>query len=718
MSLSLRLLTAMILVALLVGTPAGGLLAAPDKLSLAVDAYVHGNLPAARDLLEALQQDTGPTGGRAAYLLGAVNLLQKRFPEAAIAFSRSAGLLPVLADHARYYQAVAVFDAGDFPAAARLFQHVLATFADTTLRGLALFWRGESLWGARSPGAPDAFHAYLEAFGDGRHAAQAWFDMGQSLEQLGRWADAAQAYRRVRWGFETSPYGDPANARLAALAVSHPPLPPDATPPQAFYNRALGALGTGDWRTAYDAFERILALPGGWVFADEALYHLGVLAFDGRSLDIAAGYFHRDVNLRQAHADDSLFYLERIALTRGREAEALSIAGTLAHGYPKSSLAARGFFAIAEVREDRGALGPALALYRAAAERFPASRWGSQARWKIGWVAYQQRQWAAARTAWLQLASQAPDAEAAPAGLYWAGRASQALGRAAEATETYRRAAQQYPDNYYGQQAAARVGTGLRVAVDPSSPGVPPGVASSLDRYRELDLLAQIDDAVRELEAAARTVPAQWRVPINVLLSQRYAQQDQIPMAIRTAEQVRALTGAQAVRPLPLGLWQTLYPRADWDAITQASARVGVDPYLVAGVIREESRFDPQAVSPAGAYGLMQLIPGTARSAARNLGMPAPDLRALVDPATNIALGTDVLAAESRRFGRVDLALAAYNAGPGAVQKWLAQRGGMDADAFIEEIPYTETRNYVKTVLQSAAMYRWLYRDGHPSTSP
>jgi soluble lytic murein transglycosylase len=114
----------------------------------------------------------------------------------------------------------------------------------------------------------------------------------------------------------------------------------------------------------------------------------------------------------------------------------------------------------------------------------------------------------------------------------------------------------------------------------------------------------------------------------------------------------------------------------------------------------------------------MQLLIGTARSAARDLGMPSPDLHALGDPATNIALGTGVLASESRRFGRVDLALAAYNAGQGPVQRWLAKRGGMEADAFIEEIPYTETRNYVKTVLQSAAMYRWLYRDGHPSSVP
>jgi soluble lytic murein transglycosylase len=134
-------------------------------------------------------------------------------------------------------------------------------------------------------------------------------------------------------------------------------------------------------------------------------------------------------------------------------------------------------------------------------------------------------------------------------------------------------------------------------------------------------------------------------------------------------------------------------------------------------LIREESRFDPAAVSPAGAYGLMQLMPGTAQSTARSLGLAVPDQRGLVDPATNITLGAGVLKAELVRFGRPDLALAAYNAGPNLVRRWMNEHPGADADTFIETVPYGETRGYIKTVQQSAAMYRWLYQDGHPAAA-
>jgi soluble lytic murein transglycosylase len=625
-------------------------------------------------------------------------------------------MLPVLADHAVYYEGVAYFDAGRFRDGAAKFDELLTRFRDSSLRGLALFWRAESLWSARDPAAPDAFHRYLEQWGDGRHAPQAWFDMGQALEAQGMWADAAQAYRRIPWAFESSPYAASAKLRLTVLAQSHT-LPPDTTPVEVFYERAKTEFEAGDGAAAWTDLQRVLSSPRAWVVNDGTFFTMGVLMYWERRFREATSWFERDVPLKQLHADDSLFYLTQIALRGGRDGDALAYATRLATDYPKSPLAAQGLFLVAEARAERGATGAAQTLYKETGERFPKTLWGSRALWEVGWLLSRSGQWSAARDAWARAGELSAGTTAAASSWYWAARAATQIGRADLASDSYRRAATLYGDTYYGQQAAAKLGMPMRVAIESASADVPAGVVPTLDRFRELDALAQTDDATAELEAASLLAPAAERAAVLTLLSVRYTQGGDPRRGINTAEDARDALGAPAPHRLPLAMWQALYPRAQWPVITQAAARAGLDPYLMAGLIREESRFDPSAVSAAGAYGLMQLMPGTAQSTARSLGMAAPDQRGLVDPATNITLGAGVLKAELVRFGRSDLALAAYNAGPNLVRRWMRDHPGADADTFVETIPYGETRGYIKTVQQSAAMYRWLYQDGHPAAA-
>jgi len=695
-------------------SPLPGIPAAPQELlTAAVDAYGRHDLAGARWLLEIAAQDSGVTGGRAAYLLGMVDLQQRHFPQAQAAFDQAAHALPVLEDHARYYQAMGMFDTGDFSQAASMFLNVAVRYPDSALRGLALFWRAESLWQARDPAAPDAFHQYLEAFGDGRHAAQAWFEMGEALEQQGKWADAAQAYRRVHWAFPSSPFDMPAHARLIAIASMHA-LPPDATPPSVFYDRGIVEMAQGDWSGAYTDLLHARAMPGGWIVADGVLYTLGVAAFQARRFNEALLDFRQDAHLNALHGDDSLYYLVRIALAQGREPDALATAQILRRTYPHSSLAPRALYAIAQAREDRGAIGPAVALYRQAGEQFPGTYWGGKALWQEGWLSYQTHQLAAAQRAWQDLTA-APDPWVAAAGLFWSARVTAVLGHKELADTIYRRAAVQYGDTYYGQRAAAHLGVRIGISVDPGIPAIPPADAVTIERYRELEALGQSADADLELQQASTAAPSRDRPFIGLLLSRRLEQQDQARQGIAVAEDVRSQIGETPSRSLPLVLWEALYPRAEWTMITRASVRTGVDPSLLAGVIREESRFDPTAISSAGAFGLMQLMPGTAQGTARALGMPLPDQRALTDPSTNTALGATVLAEQLKRFGRVDLALAAYNAGPGAVRRWQMEFGDVDPETFVEDIPYAETRGYVKTVLESTAIYQWLYRDGHPT---
>ncbi|HET7263352.1 MAG TPA: transglycosylase SLT domain-containing protein [bacterium] len=706
---------ALVCAALLAVAPARGV-PASDRLAAAVDSYRRGDPASARAALEPLAQEDGQAGGRAAYLLGVIDLGEKRYEDAATAFRHAASADPILADHAEYYVAVADFNGGRFDDAASAFSDMISGFPDSTMRGLAVFWRAESLWGARAANAPGAFHQYLEQFGQGAHAPQAWFDMGQALEAQARWADAAQAYRRIPVAFPTTPFAASAHARLAALAAAHP-LPPDTTPVDVFYQRAKSEFDAGDGAAAYADLQRVLSMPRAWLYDDGTFYMLGVLTYRQRHFSVAARWFQQDAALRQTHADDALFYLMRIALAGGRDAEALGYARRIAAEYPKSSLAPRGLYLIAETRAERGAAGPAIALYQEAGDRFPLTWYGSRALWQVGWLLSRGGRWTPARAAWLHAAEAAAGTDAAGASWYWAGRAAALAGHADWAADNYRRAATLYGDTYYGQAAAARLNEAARAAIDANAPEVPPGTIPSLDRFRELDALAQTDDATRDLEAAAAAAPAASRAAVLTLLSVRYTQFDAPRRGIGVAEDARDALGTPAPHRLPRVLWEALYPRALWPAIAQAASRDGVDPNLIAGVIREESRFDASAVSSAGAYGLMQLMPGTAASTARSLGMTTPDQRGLVDPATNIALGAAVLKAELMRFGRVDLALAAYNAGPNAVRQWQAARPGADPDTFVEEIPYGETRGYVKTVEQSAAMYRWLYQNGHPAAT-
>lgn len=156
-------------------------------------------------------------------------------------------------------------------------------------------------------------------------------------------------------------------------------------------------------------------------------------------------------------------------------------------------------------------------------------------------------------------------------------------------------------------------------------------------------------------------------------------------------------------------LWKQAFPRPFRGIVQRQAAKHGVAESLVYAIMREESEFDPKAVSIADAYGLMQLIVPTARIAGRELGISV-DARALQKPSVNIALGTSVLARLAERFaGQVALIAAGYNAGPGRPARWLREYPEVDMDLWIELIEFPETRGYVKRVLESQAAYRWLY---------
>ncbi len=280
---------------------------------------------------------------------------------------------------------------------------------------------------------------------------------------------------------------------------------------------------------------------------------------------------------------------------------------------------------------------------------------------------------------------------------YWAARADERNGNFARAREGY--AAVIPTDNWYALLASARLDRRYVPDLQP--------LGASIDGARAL-----ADDAgllrARELLACGLETEAsvEWRAALAAMPAQR--QREAIGLAARWGWHHQAIASAARLRIF--NDYVLLYPRPfDFD-VAAASKRTGLAESLIYAIIRQESLYRAEAASAAGALGLMQLLPGTARIVARRAGRAPPARSELLQPATNVRLGTAYLADLVERFdGETALAAAAYNAGPNAARRWLPP-APLDLDVWVENIPFNETRAYVQRVNWHRVVFEWLDR--------
>ena len=283
---------------------------------------------------------------------------------------------------------------------------------------------------------------------------------------------------------------------------------------------------------------------------------------------------------------------------------------------------------------------------------------------------------------------------------YWSARAAEQLGEQEVARAGY--AAVVPTDNWYAVLAAARLGRAFTPTQQPIAENAGEVEALASDpafvRTRELLLSGMPDEAGAEWRAALEALPLERRPP-----------------AVRLASQWGWYLPAIAAAA-KLGLfndYELLYPRPYDTQVQRAVTLTGLPADLIYAIIRQESLYRADAGSSAGALGLMQLLPSTAKTTARKWGMPAPSRSSLLEPSVNVPLGSaflrDLL---DRADGQAHVAIAGYNAGPGAARRWLPP-SSMEADRWVENIPYNETRAYVQRVLWHKLVFAWL-ADGKP----
>ncbi len=339
----------------------------------------------------------------------------------------------------------------------------------------------------------------------------------------------------------------------------------------------------------------------------------------------------------------------------------------------------------------------AIDAYRELQQRFPDAGRASYAHWKVAWLSLRQGRNDEAKTGFEQQIGLYPTSAEVPAALYWRGRLAEEDNDSAMARAYYQKLSERFRNFYYGELARRRLRE-IKSEDDPPHyalldrvPAIEAGAHVTAGepptdnlRYQKAQLLengALVEFAVREVQAAGTEDSENWVAAETARLYQDAGRYD----------------------------WEALFPKPYWTDLKKFSSQNALDPYLVASLIRQESEFNPGAVSRANAVGLMQLLPKVGSTVAREEKLKHFSSTQLFTPEINLQLGTRYFREMVDKFGAFEYALAAYNAGSNRVEDWQGQGKYRDPQEFVESIPFTETREYVQAILRNANVYRQLY---------
>jgi soluble lytic murein transglycosylase len=358
----------------------------------------------------------------------------------------------------------------------------------------------------------------------------------------------------------------------------------------------------------------------------------------------------------------------------------------------------------ADLATDDGNDTDARATYLQLARAYPTNSRAPEARLQAALIAITDGQQGQAARELDSLAARYPRSDAAAAARYWSGRAWKSAGDDQRAADRWRAVLAQQPVSYYSVLAANRLGD--RVP-SPSQDGGAAGshrvasVDSAVARIKLLQRMGMDVEARYEMDALEEHANAS---PDRALAAaDAFIAMDQSSRAIRIAQKL-VEAGRRDERVMRL-----VYPVLDRDELTRTAKAQSLDPALVAAIIRQESSFNPRAISAADARGLMQVLPSVGQEVARSLGFPVWYPALLLDADANLQLGTAHLATYRKQYGPLPRVLAAYNAGGSRVERWSGRPGAEDPEMFAERISFSETRDYVRVVQKNLAIYRALY---------
>jgi soluble lytic murein transglycosylase len=541
--------------------------------------------------------------------------------------------------------------------------------------------------------------------------------LGRAYAAAGQPAKAAETFQNIYYTMPGSADADTAYAELKKLP---------SVPPPTFIQiktRADGLMNRKRYAEAADEYRSLVneatpdVRPVMQLSLAEAL-HRGGRNHDAKLVLALVGGVGGDLN---AHR---LYLLGQVAFATSDNDAFYRTVDELRQAAPTSPWLEQALLSAANLHLVHHEYDQALDAFREAQQRFPTGTRASYVHWKAAWLVLRQGRNAEAEKAFEEQIALYASGSETPAALYWRARLAEEDNQPIMARAFYQKISDRYRNFYYAELARQRL-KHLPATVDATTTyalldHVPPidstGKVADSDppsdelHVQKAELLGNgglVDFAVRELQAAAAADGGSW-CPAET--AQLYDETGHYDQAIELMKHSAPNYFALDIPDLPRKYWEALFPKAYWSDLKRSSAANGLDPYLVASLIRQESEFNPNAVSRANAVGLMQLLPKTGKAVAREVKLKRYTASQLYTPAVNMQLGTRYFRGMVDRFGgSFEYALAAYNAGSDRVEEWLGQGKYRDPQEFVESIPFTETREYVQAILRNASVYKQLY---------
>ncbi|HEY1526655.1 MAG TPA: transglycosylase SLT domain-containing protein [Candidatus Angelobacter sp.] len=657
------------------------------------------------------KDDAGPLSW---VVIGYAHYLDKDYVSARSSWDRAKSLEPLLGDYLAYLHAVAYQGEGNHAAVLETLDGFDEKYPDSLESHDADMLYATALMATN---APQRVVAFLE-----KHRQPVKSDIEITLARAylaaGDKAKAADIFHKLYFEMPTSAEAEAAAVELRTFG--------EAQPVGSFDQRHNRILLLTKGRRFQDALNELSPLveqaPADKMAGLQAEFAAAL--YRNRKRDDAEHLFEAVLQNQSAPVDaraESLYYLAEIARDKDDGQKNRDFVAQLRTLAPDSTWMTEALLSAGNMYMLRRDYETAIPFY---AEIYQRQKNGKQApftHWKTAWLTYRMGKKDDAKRLFEEQLSMYPNSAEVPNAIYWLGRMAESEGDKKLARAYYQKLADNYRYFYYANLARGRMaGVGDELVDPPLLESLPRPAGPPHDwdppadnvRAQKAQLLANAalyDFAVAEMQAASPGSPP-WEAKS---VAEIYNQQGSYIRSIETLK--RAVPGyfAADIPQIPRPVWEGLFPRPFWPELTRDAAANQLDPHIVASLIRQESEFNPSAISTANAMGLMQLLPSVGKGLAKQMKIKhfSPDELLVAD--TNLRLGTRYFRQMVDHFGgQVEYALAAYNAGEDRVDDWRKNGNFADVEEFVESIPFTQTREYVQAIMRNAVIYKLLYSKG------